>query len=330
MARRPPGNSGPSRCQPAWREGAATGSSGVWGTNGTGILCIPTSSTTQMIYLEDLLAPLGFPRDVAKRQLKLVRHMDRRVDLDTMLRDGRFEIYQAWQSSPVFSNATSIVSFTGRGERQATFVGVYDVGAASAPGDASPPSIDIGIDVRAHHHYALTKRSEFDALAGRLVIDWGEATRAWHQWYAPGLKPVVELLPEGYVKEFPGYLNVVLSFAELVTMVRNPTANREWHRMLSAAAGIYLVLDTKSGKQYIGSASGESGILGRWRSYAENGHAGNKLLAELVRNDHTAMQCLQFSILQTLDRALTRQEVLAFESLHKRKLGSRVHGLNEN
>ena len=113
-------------------------------------------------------------------------------------------------------------------------------------------------------------------------------------------------------------------------MIRHPTANREWHQRLGAVAGVYLVLDTLTGRQYVGSASGEHGVLGRWKSYAESGHAGNKQLRELVDADKSALDRLQFSILQTLDRSLTRREVLAFELLHKTKLGSRAHGLNSN
>jgi hypothetical protein len=48
----------------------------------------------------------------------------------------------------------------------------------SAPGERPLPDVDLGIDVTHHHHYLLTERPGFDALAGRLVIDWGEATRA--------------------------------------------------------------------------------------------------------------------------------------------------------
>lgn len=281
--------------------------------------------------LEDLLSPFGFDPQPPRRTVKLVRHMDARVDVPALYRDGRFETYQAYQSAPVFSNAATIVSFLGRGERQAVFVGVYDVLKASAPGVVPlPAGMELPLDVASHHHYELERRARFDALVDRLVIDWGAGTRSWCQWFEPKGKPVVELLPQGYVKDFPGYLNVVLSFAELVAMVAHPTANREWHRMLSSVAGVYLVLDTRSGKQYVGSASGEQGILGRWRSYATNGHAGNRQLQELVRTDNSSMRHLQFSILQTLDRALTRKEVLAFEGLHKRKLGSRTHGLNDN
>lgn len=284
-----------------------------------------------MLALEDLLTPFGFDPRPAKRSVKLVRHMDSRVDVPRLYREGLFELYQAYQSAPVFTNATRLVSFLGRGERQAVFVGVYAVGEVSPPGTVPlPRDCALPLDVSQHHHYVLTECPGFDSLVNRLVIDWGPGTRSWYQWYEPKAKPIIELLPEGYVKDFPGYLNVVLTYAELVAMVKHPTANREWHRMLAAVAGVYLVLDSRSGKQYVGSASGEHGLLGRWRSYAENGHAGNRQLQDLAKADNSSVQHLQFSILQTLDRALTRQEVLAFESLHKRKLGSRAHGLNDN
>lgn len=284
-----------------------------------------------MLAFEDLLRPFGFDAAPPKQTVKLVRHMDARVDVPKLRRDGLFELYQAYQSAPVFSNAKQLVSFVGRGERQAVFVGVYEVGKVSPPGSVSlPAGYSLPFDVSGLHHYVLTQRSGFESLVGRLVIDWGPGTRSWFQWYQPKRKPVIELLPEGYVQEFPGYLNVVLTYAELVDMVKHPTANREWHRMLAAAAGVYLVLDTRTGKQYVGSASGEHGLLGRWRSYAVNGHAGNRQLQALADADKSSIQNFQFSILQTLDRALTRQDVLAFESLHKRKLGSRVHGLNDN
>jgi hypothetical protein len=281
-----------------------------------------------MLALEDLLQPFGFDPNPGKRTVKLVRHMDKRVDIPKLHRDGLFEAYQ---SSSVFTNATLLVSFIGRGERQAVFVGVYEVGQVSPPGAVSlPAGSALPLDVSQSHHYALARRSGFESLVARLVIDWGPGTRSWCQWYEPKRKPVVELLPKGYVQDFPGYLNVVLTYGELVAMVTHPTANREWHRRLAEVAGVYLVLDSRTGKQYVGSASGEHGLLGRWRSYAQNGHAGNRQLRTLVHAHKSSVQNLQFSILQTLDRALTRQEVLAFESLHKRKLGSRVHGLNDN
>jgi hypothetical protein len=283
-----------------------------------------------MLALEHLLQPFGLDlTSPPRRKVKLVRHMDSRVDVGQLYREGKLDLYQAYQSAPVFQHAELVLSFLGRGERQATFVGVFDVGDVSPPGTVKPLQ-PLPMDVSGDYHHALTRRPGFNALIDRLVIDWGPGTRSWHQWFEPLRKPVVEVLPEGHLHDFPGYLNVVLSFAELVRMVKHPTANREWHRMLGSVAGVYLVLDTRTGRQYVGSASGEDGLIGRWRSYAENGHAGNRQLKAIADEDHASIQHFQFSILQTLDRALTRQEVIAYESLHKLKLGSRVHGLNDN
>jgi hypothetical protein len=113
-------------------------------------------------------------------------------------------------------------------------------------------------------------------------------------------------------------------------MVKNRDAHREWHRMLASVAGVYLVLDTKTGNQYIGSAYGEGGILGRWRSYAQTVHGGNKKMRALAAERPKLAGDLQFAILQTLPLASTAKEVIEHEVRHKTKLGSRAHGLNSN
>ncbi|HZH13412.1 MAG TPA: GIY-YIG nuclease family protein [Archangium sp.] len=288
------------------------------------------SAAVSPLRLEHLLRPLGLDLTAYRRgRVKLVRHEDNRCDLRQLYREGRLDLYQSYQSKPVFTDVELLVSFLGRGERQAVFVGVYDVLGEMAnrplqPGEELPTVFDVST----HVYYDLRKRPGFEVLEDRLVIDWGPGTRMWHQWFETRPRPVVELLPEGYVSEFPGYQNVLLSYDELVSMVKYPTANREWHRRLSAVAGVYLILDTRTGKQYVGSASGKEGILGRWKDYAETGHGGNRKLIELVQADGSSLRHLQFCILQTLDRGLTRQEVRDIEYLHMRKLGSRVHGLN--
>ena len=134
----------------------------------------------------------------------------------------------------------------------------------------------------------------------------------------------------GHVKEFPGFLDFVLRFDELKTIADNSIANREWHRALGSVAGVYLVLDTLTGRQYIGSAYGDGGIIGRWLNYARTGHGGNDQLKALLSERPNARGDLQFSVLQTLPLSLTAREVIAYEGLHKQKLGTRTHGLNSN
>ena len=83
-------------------------------------------------------------------------------------------------------------------------------------------------------HYQLQKIDLLDDLIDRMVIDWGNATRSWYQWLSiSNPKQVIEILPSGYVKEFPGFDDLILTFDELHTIVNSPDSNRIWHTMLS-------------------------------------------------------------------------------------------------
>jgi len=99
--------------------------------------------------------------------------------------------------------------------------------------------------------------------------------------------------------------------------------------MLSVTKGIYLISDTNTGKLYVGSAYGEDGIWGRWKSYVStNGHGNNKTLKELVENNPNYGNNFQFSIL--IPQTITADEAIRKEPLFKNKLGARTFGLNNN
>ena len=63
---------------------------------------------------------------------------------------------------------------------------------------------------------------------------------------------------------FPGYKNVDVDFKSLQLVFAKD--NQSWKNALTVK-GIYLICDTKSGKKYVGSASGIDGIWGRWKAY---------------------------------------------------------------
>lgn len=279
-----------------------------------------------MLGILELLAPRGL--DV-KARVKLVRHQDKRYDVTELVRQGLLELYQSYQSKPVFE-CDYIVSFIGVENSRARFHGVYRVGGrlAAAERPLAPDFEYPGFVSPGGYFYDLVAVGGFEDLKGRLVIDWGKSALAWHQWLMN--KEVVEILPSGYVREFPGYLDFVLSFDELRAIINSPASNREWHRMLAAVAGVCLILDSVTGKQYVGSAYGEAGILGRWSTYVDSGHAANKQLLDLVAGDAEYARHFRFTILRTLPRTLTQPEVIAFEVLYKKKLGSRAFGLNSN
>ncbi|MBE7507152.1 MAG: GIY-YIG nuclease family protein [Planctomycetia bacterium] len=251
-------------------------------------------------------------------ETKVVRHKDMRKDLWELYQTGRFESYQNGQAWDVFGSARYIISFIAERDKFAKFVGAWEV-------------ISRRSGRQRGFRYKTRELPGYDDLKLRLIVNWGMGTRSWAQWlHRQGNKEIAEVLPRGYVMEFPGYYNLVLNFDKLSTMVRHSDANRELQRMLSSVSGIYMILDTRSGMQYIGSAYGAGGIWNRWKAYGKNPSGGNKRLKDLLSKYPHRYRHFQFSILRVLEHNATRDEVLAHEALTKRKLGSRVFGLNEN
>lgn len=280
-----------------------------------------------MLTIRELLELKGLD---CKKKIKLVRHRDRRYDVEKIYREGQIEIYQSFQAKPVFK-CDYIVSFIGFEGSYARMIGVYQVkGIKDAKNVILPKEFIYPemFDADDDYYYELQEVKGFEDFNGRVVIDWGKGALSWVQWLKD--KEVVEILPKGYVKTFTGYLDFILSYDELVTICENPVANREWHNMLSAVAGIYLIVEHKSGMQYVGSTYGQNGILGRWKQYAKNGHGGNIKLQSLLSKQSVSKHDLTFTVLRTLPKTLTKNEVINYEVLYKNKLGSKVFGLNLN
>ncbi len=273
-------------------------------------------------------------KNLLSKRVKLVRHQNTGGLIPKLKAHNQLEIYQELQTKPVFHGCELIVGFIGEAGSASRLLGVYRVDGFDGPRihepilgylDQTPISVS-----RPHYRYQLTKQPGFEDFEDRLVVDWGKSTRSWHQWLKGSSKEIIEISPKGYLKPFPGYEDFILTYGELKKLFANPSANREWRDLLQATAGIYLILDTKSGKQYVGSASGESGIWGRWQAYSDNGHGGNMKLIALQTTSPEASHRFEFSILRTLPRSMARKTVIGYEKHYKEKLGSRAFGLNLN
>jgi len=265
---------------------------------------------------------------------KLVRHINNAINFNALIKDNLIEEYQSLQSKNVFVDCEYIISFIADGGSRSIFYGLYKVGDIESGNYEQLASqklqhYDPGIG-KSSFKYQLERNHSFDDISQRLIIDWGKAAISWHQW-ANNEKQIIEILPKGYLKEFPGFLDFILDYNDLKTMVNNPESNKIWHQMLSSVYAIYLITDYRTGQQYVGSAYGEKdGLLGRWKNYANTGHGGNKLLVELLKDDPEYARNFTFTILRTLPKTLTDQEVISKENLYKDKLGSKVFGLNSN
>lgn len=189
-----------------------------------------------------------------------------------------------------------------------------------------------------HRFFDLRPSSYLAALAGRLVVEW-TSPRSWHRRATSAANlPVLEIADRDKVP-FPGFDRVRLTYTELCEMVQDHRY-ADWQVALREVQGIYLITDSSNGKQYVGKADGGERILGRWYSYARDGHGGNVALRDLayvstadeggpkMRSDHARL--FVFSILRVFGPSTSSSEVNAAEEHYKRALMTREFGLNRN
>lgn len=160
-------------------------------------------------------------------------------------------------------------------------------------------------------HIDLLKEYE-----GRLLIEWGKGALAWAQ-KATNEKSIVAIQDK---RAFSGYENFILNYDELKEIVKDPTAYESWHTALSSVNAIYLIVDRENGRQYVGSAYGKDGLLGRWAHYVNSLHGDNKLMKELLCNYPQRYKYFQFSILQLLPKTVNPDDAIHTETLWKKKL----------
>ncbi|MFC7458744.1 GIY-YIG nuclease family protein [Brachybacterium sp. GCM10030267] len=159
-------------------------------------------------------------------------------------------------------------------------------------------------------------------LRNRLVIGW-RSPRTWrlNGPTAAGY-PVVEIADARPVP-FLGFDRLVLDVSQLQAVMREHRY-AAWRTALSSVVGIYLITDTRDGRQYIGKADGAESIRQRWSAYAANGHGGN---VELRNVDPSSFR---YSILRVFDPATPTRVIDEAESHFKLALDTRKHGLNRN
>jgi hypothetical protein len=170
--------------------------------------------------------------------------------------------------------------------------------------------------------FDLSQSEHLADLRNRLVIGW-RSPRTWrlNGPTAAGC-PVVEIADAQPVP-FPGFDRLVLDHSQLQAVMREHRY-AAWRTALSSVVGVYLITDTRDGRQYVGKADGAENIRQRWSAYASNGHGGN---VELRNVDPTTFR---FSLLRVFDPATPTRVIDAAESHFKLALDTRMHGLNRN
>lgn len=286
---------------------------------------------SEEILLEEIL-----PLNELKKQgdVLLIRHSHENTK--EMINKNVIEEYQSFQSKRAFRNFKYIVSFIGSERNSAIFYGIYEFieryEGQQVPAYSKNLSLLYKKEKRKDEFFLKLRRIElYDKYKDRIVIDWN-VQRGWYNKYGNvASKQVVKLLPKNFVQEFPGLMNVELHFDDLKKIIENPESHYIWYDSLSKLQAIYLILDKKNKRQYIGTTYGENGLWQRWESYIKGDHTGgNKELEVLKKENPDFYKFFQFTILEVLSKTASKAYCTEKESSWKRKLGTRAFGLNRN
>lgn len=265
---------------------------------------------------------------VEPRSVKLVRHANTEIDvLDVFHKETeRFNEYSAWQRPNKFGKADYIAVFAPSRGTTALFLGLWQINGVTLNDELKQKHLRLlkrnrlperWYDTSVHYHLEQSKL--LSDLSERLVIEWGKATVSWVQSKD---KDIVQIKAKNSIGEFICYDDVQLSYEELKKLSADTDSNYSWVNALSSVNGVYLVRYKVDGRLYVGSAYGEKGVWGRWKSYARTGHGGNKELKDLDASK------FEFSILEIASGIMSAKELIHRENRWKSRLGTREHGLN--
>ena len=256
------------------------------------------------------------------RAVKVLRHEEQNeqtgeTSWDLWLRDrATFEVHQTlYKSTRPVGDYRYVMSLLKVEPRKTVFAGVWAVsGRRCCPGGFVDPLVK---EPR-NYKYEFKELDFLQDYSGRMVVEW-PLGRNFHRRLSKVDIRVLDIHEEGWnVQSFPGFDD----FTILVSAAADLPDT--WREPLKAVRGVYLLVDIKDGRQYVGSAAARDGFFERLSSYAQDGHGGNVELKRRKSRDY------QFTILETVGSGATEEDILAREDAWKRKLGSRAHGLNRN
>lgn len=266
-----------------------------------------------MINLTDFLRASGVDVDMDSYKV----HLATGNPLEAFFK-GKFKEWQEYQTRRNFP-CKMVISLIEIRKNKWLFAGAYKIIGVKKVSDK-------------HINYSTELLAGQDKLIGRIVVNHKRTGRSS---YLKGKKDggdfeVSEILPSRLtIKDFPGHNSVQISHEQLKTIIGQGV--QTWHGALSNVKGVYLITDNSCGKQYVGSATGDSGIWQRWSDYAKDGHGGNKELRALLKEKGSGhKKNLQYAILEIADTHSTDDQIRSRETYWKTVLRSKEYGYNSN
>ena len=193
------------------------------------------------------------------------------------------------------------------------------------------------LNIRNGINYEGTELPEYSKYYGRIILSFHKTLQnpvvtkdtVWNQL------EVLQILSSPFDGiDFPGYDSVNITFHELEAIITRH--KRDWVKALENQKAIYLISDKSNGKLYLGSATGDNGmLLQRWSAYIANGHGGNVELRKITEDPSKGFSYVQenfsYAILENYNARVDKNFILKRESWWKSTLKTRVpFGYNMN
>ena len=193
------------------------------------------------------------------------------------------------------------------------------------------------LNIRNGINYEGTELPEYSKYYGRIILSFHKTLQnpvvtkdtVWNQL------EVLQILSSPFDGiDFPGYDNVNLTFNELEAIITRH--KRDWVKALENQKAIYLISDKSNGKLYLGSATGDNGmLLQRWSAYIANGHGGNVELRKITEDPSKGFSYVQenfsYAILENYNARVDKNFILKRENWWKSTLKTRIpFGYNMN
>ena len=291
--------------------------------------------------LKDLL--LG--KNIDPQHVLVLRHRPLEPELNKVLpwlaaeSPDVFNAYQQTQTKQVeqaMKRAAYIAAFIGHEPLKALFIGLYSVKGWKQITPKEYSQIPANVELKSFGHEGFTEESSRSSILwfdleltdfsahwkGKLIVSWPPLDRNWYRWAdkSNNEMPVLAILEDSALDAtMPEWHAIDLTWDELRVIPRRLKSK------LSEWRGIYYIFDTSVAKGYVGSAYGESNLLGRWQDYADSGDGGNRLLRQLDSRN------FRFTILQRVSPDMEDRDVVRLESSWKQRLHTREpYGLNGN
>ena len=226
--------------------------------------------------------------------------------------NGGFKEWQEYQNQKNFGR-NYILSLIRLGNWEWLFGGIYKVKSCRETKDG-------------HYIYNTELTEHGEELIGKVIVHFKRNFRHSYVRLERYIDEIdlVEITRDKYALPFPGYDKVSVSWKELYSVIDTDS----WKIVLQNQKGVYLITDTSNGKMYVGSAYGDEMIWGRWKSYINNGHGGNKELKRL-KFSHI-QECFQYTILDVYKGNTADEIIIERERWWKNVLLSREFGYNKN